>query len=288
MQPPYIYESDEESYDDENVPKPRVLRAKAIREYLDQGFVLLPGYSADSLAEMNQWVYDLSEIAELDEKDRKGLWDMDFEPVQSSLSLPVISQKHEKRLCRIENFVKFHDGFKSIANGWLKDVVSTLMGEDVVLLKEKLNFKGPHGGAGYAPHCDGPSCMAFSESTRFVTAMIALTSHTIENGCVKVCPGQWDETVSQLKVPEEGGSKKGSGRVGALATNFLQYLEENDAFKPITCHAGSVLLFHGWMPHRSSQNLTEYTRDAAFFIYNAFSEGGDQHDEYYRRFRSAC
>ena len=257
---------------------------------------------------MTNWGAYLSELAELPEKERRNLWQLSFERARGSNARPW--------LCRIEHFVTFHDDFYHVANGWLKRIVGELMREEVCLLKEKLNYKGPGGGGGYAPHCDGPSCAAFSDSTRFITAMIALTPHTVDNGCMLVCPGRWRENDPntdclprsdccskcddkdlearpywehrvRLTTPTVGGGKGGAGRVGALTSSFVRELEEKQRFHHVECPAGSVLLFDGWVPHRSAVNTTGESRNAIFFIYNAKKEGGDQHAQYYERFHGA-
>ena len=215
---------------------------------------------------------------------------MDFEPFTGTNNNNN-NNNNNQQLCRIENFVKFHSGYYSIANGWLLHVVSKFMGEQAVLLKEKLNFKGPLGGSGYAPHCDGPSATAYCQSYRFITAMISLTDHTVDNGCLRVSYGDWNEerlcalvatttnnnndddvlTKSALVAPEEGSSKSREGRVGALTPEIVSKLD----FQPLPWVSGSAVLFNNWVPHRSSMNMTNASRDATFFICNTLADYGD-------------
>ena len=90
-------------------------------------------------------------------------------------------------------------------------------------------------------------------------------------------------TKSALVAPKEGSSKSREGRVGALTPEIVSKLD----FQPLPCVSGSVVLFNGWVPHRSSMNMTNTSRDAAFFIYNALADHGDQHEDYYRAFKAA-
>jgi hypothetical protein len=282
----------------ENERNSSSLTLKSIATYQRDSVLLLPNaYDDNRIKQLNEWCQYLSELQELPEKYRRNLWRMDFERTSIQDATP--------RLCRIEHFICFHDQFYHFANGWLKSIITELMGEEVCLLKEKLNYKGKNGGAGYAPHCDGPSCAAYSESSKFITAMVALTPHTVDNGCLLVCKGRWygnygngddvndvnDENGGKERVhltaPLKNGDKKGSGRVGRLTPHFIRTLEVNNRFEYVPCPAGSVLLFDGWTPHRSSINTTNHSRNALFFIYNLKSDGGDQHDEYYKRFNSA-
>ena len=75
--------------------------------------------------------------------------------------------------------------------------------------------------------------------------------------------------------------------MGALTPSFVRELEEKQMFHHVECPAGSVLLFDGWVPHRSAVNTTGESRNAIFFIYNAKKEGGNQHAQYYERFHGA-
>jgi hypothetical protein len=174
-------------------------------------------------------------------------------------------------------------------------------------------------GSGHAPRCESPCCTAFSDSTRFVTAMIALTPQTFDNGCLLVCPGKWKEHFMvppsdccdkctekdrmynkndsdrvKLTVPTVGGSYGGGGAkggrvvggrvVGTLTTEFINELENQCRFQHVECPVGGVLLFDGWVPHRDSVNNTMESRDAVFFVYTTKLDcGGDQHAKYYKR-----
>ena len=138
--------------------------------------------------------------------------------------------EHRRVLTRMERFVDTHPGWSELCHGYLPKLLSALVGEEMVLYKEKLNLKPP-GTSGFAPHLDTPSLRvaassmgstadpsssssssSTSESStsnvndvdntssvsstgprNFWTVMVAIDDMTTKNGCLRVVHGQWDE-----------------------------------------------------------------------------------------------
>jgi 2-aminoethylphosphonate dioxygenase len=187
--------------------------------------------------------------------------------------------EQRKTLTRLENFVSHHDEWNALCNGYLAQCISALMGEEMVLYKEKLNLKPP-GGGGFAPHLDTPSlrvALGGNGPQTFVTVMVAIDNMTIQNGCLRVVKGAWT-VFNQCEVvePEENGNPDAGGRAGALVS------AESLNFEDIVCQAGSVVAFSGFTPHRSSCNTSAFPRRAVFLTYNPKKEG-DFHARYYER-----
>jgi predicted HD phosphohydrolase len=63
--------------------------------------------------------------------------------------------ENKRIICRIENFVNFHQQMNYFAKKQVLNIISQLFNEPAVLFKEKINFKMP-GGAGFAIHQDTP------------------------------------------------------------------------------------------------------------------------------------
>lgn len=85
------------------------------------------------------------------------------------------AMEHRRTLTRLENFVHAHEEWKQLCHGYLRDTLSAVVGQQMVLYKEKLNLKPP-GGSGFAPHLDSPSLkVALGEDgpQTFVTVMVA-------------------------------------------------------------------------------------------------------------------
>lgn len=185
-----------------------------------------------------------------------------------------------KTLTRLENFVRYHEGWKAIRD-YITKCVSALLGKQMVLFKEKLNLKPP-GGTGFAPHLDGPSlrvALGNEGPKTFVTIMIAIDNMTSQNGCLRICPGRWSEDhTCQVVAPEANGNPDAGGRAGAVPLEVADAME----FVDLACSGGSIAAFNEWAPHRSSPNLSPFSRRAVFLTYNDAKEG-DFHELYYQR-----
>ena len=99
--------------------------------------------------------------------------------------------EQRRTLTRLENFVDTHEEWKQLCHGYLRDTISAVVGQRMVLYKEKLNLKPP-GGSGFAPHLDSPSLkVALGEDgpQTFVTVMVASKLYTPYEG--SDCLSQW-------------------------------------------------------------------------------------------------
>jgi Phytanoyl-CoA dioxygenase (PhyH) len=185
-----------------------------------------------------------------------------------------------RTLTRLENFVDHHEGWKLLCHGFVRRSLSSLLGKDMVLFKEKLNLKPP-GGSGFAPHLDGPSLrVALPRGPQhFVTIMIAIDAMTPQNGCLRVCKGTWSQHNHCTVVePEREGNPDAGGRAGAIPTDVAETLE----FQDIACPGGTIAAFGDLTPHRSAANRSPFSRRAIFLTYNPASEG-DHHAAYYQQ-----
>jgi hypothetical protein len=170
------------------------------------------------------------------------------------------------RRARSENFTPYHDGLRRLASeGELLKMASALLGEPAILFKEKLNYKHP-GGAGYAPHQD---LVAYPGLTRCVTCLVAVDDASAINGCLEFAPGYHR---SLLPRGDDGCIEP------ATASNL--------PWKPVPTTAGSLIWFHGLIPHRSGDNQGRESRRGLYLTYNALAEG-DLRQRYYREKASA-
>lgn len=189
--------------------------------------------------------------------------------------------EERRKLTRLENFVDSHRGWDILCNNYLRRCVSAALGTPQVLYKEKLNLKPP-GGSGFAPHLDTPSLrVALGENgpKDFVTVMVAIDNMTASNGCLRLAKGKWNEGNScTVVLPEENGSPDASGRAGAIPHEVADALK----FEDLECAGGTIAIFNGWVPHRSTANSSPFPRRAVFLTYNSASDGVF-HRAYYER-----
>lgn len=172
----------------------------------------------------------------------------------------------QRQLCRVENFIDYHQGMNEIAQGARTlDLISTLMGEPVALFKEKINYKFPHGG-GFKPHQDAPAFISFNQKFH-ITMMVAIDNCTLENGCLQVVTGGANKPEI---LPQE--------KDGSISVEIAKNLQ----WTPIECQRGDVILFDSYLPHYSEPNKSQGSRRALFITFNKLSEGGSMRQAYYQ------
>ena len=174
-----------------------------------------------------------------------------------------------KMLCRLENFVPYHEGYKQLIKApKLLALLSDLMGEQAVLFKEKINFKLP-GGAGFAPHQDAPAFASFGHRYH-ITMMIAVDDATLENGCL------------EFSNPSEVGDILSPAPDGTIDPEVVERMP----CTPLELSAGDVVFFDSYIPHRSPANTSAQARRATYVTYNRLAEG-EVRDAYFAAKRRA-
>ena len=207
---------------------------------------LLPG---DARAKLDSWVSAVSEPS--GRFDRRLHY---FERTSTG-----------RALCRTERFLDDHPQLgQLITSGALPTVAAELIGEPVVIYKEKINYKQP-GGAGFRAHQDAT---AYAFIHRHVTCLVAVDAMTIENGCLEFAPHG-----VPLLLPGDGD--------GCIAADVVTRLD----WRPIELPAGGVMFFGSHVPHRSGPNGSTTPRRALYLTYNALAEGARRSDYYDERDR---
>ena len=107
----------------------KILSEQQIAQFHRDGFLVVRGmYSPQEVEAISQWTDDVAAWPET-----AGKCMMYFEESQDDGS---------RLLCRIENFVPFHEGFSMlITKRRMQLAVSELFAEPAVLFKDKINFK---------------------------------------------------------------------------------------------------------------------------------------------------
>lgn len=180
------------------------------------------------------------------------------------------TDSHQQRqLCRIENFLDYHDGFDDLArrDSTIK-LVSTLMGEEAVLFKEKINVKLP-GGQGFKAHQDAPAFITFNQ-TYHITLMVALDAQTLDNGCLQIA-SNYNKEQQTLNTNTDG--------------SIVDEETKNITWQPILCQKGDVILFDSYVPHFSKENTSNQSRRALFITYSRLSEGKSMREAYFKHKR---
>jgi len=226
-----------------------ILTTAQLEKFRDAGYVLVRGmYSAEETRQISDWTDELAARAE-----ERGRIMKYFE-----------TSRHDgsRILCRIENFVPYHQGFRQLITARrMHQAVCELLGEPAVLFKDKINFKLP-GGDGFREHQDVQA--GWSEYADIhITAMVAIDATNEQNGSLEMMPGMHNlGLLGQMWAPLTDAD-----------TGHLPY-------QPVHCAPGDTVFFDSYAPHRSAPNRTEQARRVLYLTYNK-AAAGDSREKYY-------
>lgn len=226
--------------------KTPILTEQQIADFARDGYVVVTGaFDAEDAATIERWTAD---VAALPEEIGKH-WV--FHETSSADGSDLIN--------RIEYIRRFHAGFAELTEV-LAAPAAQLFGEDVVLFKEKINFKMP-GGGGFEPHQDSQAGWE-DYATNFVNVMVCIDAATEENGCIELAPRQ-----------HRRGLLRGMEPLTEDDTREMEFIK-------YPTRPGDIALFDAYTPHRSAPNPTNVSRRMYFATYNRASEG-DHLEKYY-------
>jgi ectoine hydroxylase-related dioxygenase (phytanoyl-CoA dioxygenase family) len=203
-------------------------------------------FGADQTRDILRWTHELETAPEMPSQH----WGYH----EDSLTEPG-----RRLIQRIENFCPFHTGFDDlIRHGALSRWTAALMGGEVVLFKEKINFKMA-GGPGFKAHQDQQAGWT-RYAPLFVTALVTIDPATIENGCLEIVPGRHRE--------------------GLIGQEWNPLDETSLSLQPVPTAPGDAIFFDSFVPHASKPNLTSVPRRLLYLTYNLAS-AGDHRAQYY-------
>nr|POE87726.1 putative phytanoyl-coa dioxygenase [Quercus suber]POF00897.1 putative phytanoyl-coa dioxygenase [Quercus suber] len=226
------------------------LTAEQVAHFDNQGYLVLRAaeHRLVEPAVLQQWTEEVKEWPR-----ENGKW----------MPYDEITKSGERQLMRTENFASYHAGFESLLFGpALTGILAQLTRDDMMLFKEKINYKLP-GGNGFSAHLDAPAYdhMGKIEHT---TANLAVDAATVANGCVEVVPG--------------------SHRVDVKLTHGGAICEEWEATQtwiPVELASGDLMMFGSHLAHRSASNHTSKARASVYATYHNQSDGQGLREKYY-------
>ncbi|WP_322066878.1 phytanoyl-CoA dioxygenase family protein [Burkholderia ubonensis] len=197
-----------------------------------------------------------------------------------SALIAVAEADDPRQLCRFEYLAGSSVHIRQVLVPRLAALIARMIGEPVLLFKDKCNLKRPGGGA-FRPHQDVTAYRHFK--TRYqVTAAIALDGADRTNGALEMAE-TWNATPPGIPavVTPRGElailpSYDGGRRNGDIADEYAAAI----GWRLIDAQPGDVILFDSYVPHRSGVNRSGATRRVLFFTFNPASEG-DLYEIYY-------
>jgi hypothetical protein len=154
-------------------------------------------------------------------------------------------------ICRTENVSACAPRVAELVDGPLRDTASSLLGEDAVAFKDKINYKQP-GGAGFRPHQDR---VAYPGVERVLSILVAIDRCTTDSGCLWLA-GDVDEV---LPVDDRGV-------VRADVADALDW-------EAVPLEPGDAVLLDGMAPHFSEANGSSAARRVLVASFAPASEG---------------
>ncbi|KAH9210498.1 hypothetical protein DL95DRAFT_307866 [Leptodontidium sp. 2 PMI_412] len=175
-----------------------------------------------------------------------------------------VNASGDRVLCRTENFANTHSEFGALLRGpKLLGILEQLNGDEMLLFKEKINFKFA-GSGGFQPHIDRTGYGDFKK-LQHLAILIAADNATSLNGCLEVVEGS-----HKMAVP--------IGTDNCITPDWVA----SQNWIPVEMKAGEMMIFGSSLAHRSGPNASSKDRRAVYATYNSKSEG-DLHDAYYEK-----
>lgn len=234
---------------DNEMENDAVLSPEQVEQFHRDGYLVLRGlYAPEKIREISDWTDEVAGYPE--------------EPGKTMMYFEQSARDGGRILCRIENFVPYHEGFcQLITERRLHQAVSQLFGEDAVLFKDKINFKLP-GGDGFKEHQDVQAGWD-DYADLHITAMVAIDETNEANGSLEMIPGMH--------------------RRGLLGEKWAPLTDTDTGqaeYRPVHCRPGDAVFFDSYAPHRSAPNRTDRARRVLYITYNRAS-AGDSRERYY-------
>ena len=223
--------------------------------FVRNGYVLLQNYfSKDEAKHIVRCANELQEYPEVLDK-----WMIYFEK----------DKDNKKKKSRIENIYNYHDGIRNLLVNRVNGTLNILNGGDMILFKDKLNWKFG-GGEGFNAHQDQYAWSDFPPN-QFVSISMFGNKSTIENGCLEFAYNCIDRKYFM---------DANYDNLGELTNE----VEDSYEWVPIETTPRDLLLFDSYVPHRSGPNITDKDRRIFYFTYHR-SYYGNFYEEYFNRKR---
>ena len=214
--------------------------------YLEQGFMLRRGFFADEIELLS------------------ALVDRDSGLLQEREDITVDSKGGEaSNLGYLGHGDDIISAFAATAR--LVELVSDLLGDEIYLLKGRLNIKwgdsAPERRGGWDPHQDRAAWAKEGlPGDAALTAAIAIDDSGVEDGTLEVIPGSHTGGILDHTTIESGYG---------IREEIVGPLLERSARVALDMKAGDMVIFSGDLIHLSKPNLGSRRRALLFLTYNA-------------------
>jgi 2-aminoethylphosphonate dioxygenase len=238
------------SIDTSTVTMPYTFSPEEIAQYHEEGYLILRAtqHGLASPSTLQEWSAEVKGWPK-----EKGKW-MHYDEINS---------QGQQQLLRTEKFVDYHPQlFSFLCGDALTNLLAQLSGDEMLLFKDKINYKSPKGN-GFAAHLDAPAYDHIGKIAH-ITANLAVDDATLENGCLEVVP------------------KSHKGPVPFITGGHItREWEESQTWLPVPLAPGDMLIFGSHLAHRSGPNNSTRERAMIYATYSAKRDGTDLRERYY-------
>ncbi|KIW91775.1 uncharacterized protein Z519_07745 [Cladophialophora bantiana CBS 173.52] len=234
------------------MPRDYNLSRSQIEQYLRDGYLHIP-FEEHQIAQPNELQAWTNEVKSWPYES--GKWLCYEEP----------SLDGKQQLFRTEAFVEYHPEFDQLLRGGvIGNILKQLSGDEMLLFKEKINYKLPNSN-GFKAHLDAPAYDHIGR-VNHLTVNIAVDEATVANGCLEVVPGS--HNVNVKLAPGEGG-------------RVAEDWEASAHWVSLPLKPGDIVLFGSHLAHRSAPNKTDHSRASVYATYSRKQDGTDLRERYY-------
>ena len=152
---------------------------------------------------------------------------------------------HRQASNRVKPFLLYPWAAELVRHKRILDVVESLIGPDILVFHTTVWFKHP-GTGDYVPWHQDATYFGL-DPYEHVTAWVALTESTRENGCVEIMPGS--HSLGQRPHRDDRDQRAMLSRGQTLSINLNESLAA-----PLLLSAGEVSFHHTLLMHRSAPN----------------------------------
>jgi len=140
----------------------------------------------------------------------------------------------------------------------LAEAVGDLGMHDPLLLQSMYLCKAARSGGEVDSHQD--ATFLWTDPVTVVGIWVALEDATVDNGCLWALPGGHGSVPLESRFVRAGSTDADGTRFESLVDAPVEVPQ--DGWVPLEAAAGTVVLLHGLLPHRSSPNTSERSRAA--------------------------
>ncbi|GGF13937.1 ectoine hydroxylase [Halobacillus andaensis] len=205
---------------------------------------------------------------------QKGIFELQDDS-RDTFSDKVIREPESDEIRSIFHVHEDDNYFKDVANDQrILDIVNHLLGSDVYIHQSRINYKPGFTGKEFDWHSDFETWHVEDGMPRMraVSLSIALSDNYTFNGPLMLIPGSQNYYVSCIGETPDDNYKESlqKQKLGVPDHDSLRWLaEKGGGISVPTGKAGSITLFESNTMHGSNGNITPYSRNNLFMVYNS-------------------